>query len=169
MQITSTAFKANQPIPRQYSGEGQDLSPPLRWAGAPAGTLGFALLCEDPDAPRTPQRTHNFVHWILYNLPGNVTELPEGLPRRGFIDQPVTAAQGANSLGNTGWNGPMPPVGHGRHHYEFTLYALDRRLYLPTGISRDEFMLRIQGRTLTTAKLIGTYERKSLVELNAAS
>lgn len=167
MQLTSSVFANNQTIPFEFTGEGRDLSPPLAWTNVPDGTLGFALICEDPDAPRTPLRPGPFVHWLLYNLQGHVRALPRDLPRRGFLDQPVTAAQGTNSFGNTSWNGPMPPVGHGTHHYEFTLYALDKALYLPTGLSRDELEARLKGRILNTAKLTGLYERKSLVEREA--
>ncbi len=162
MKLTSSAFSYQQNIPGEHTGEGIDLSPPLAWSEVPEKTKGFALICEDPDAPPSSARNHPYVHWLIYNIPGETRSLPAGLARRGFLDLPVTAAQGINSFGNTGWNGPMPPQGHGLHHYEFKLFALDRRLYLPTGLSRTELMNRLEGRILESAKLVGTYERREL-------
>ena len=158
MKLTSTAFHEGDPIPRRHTGEGADLSPPLAWTGAPTGTAGFALICDDPDAP-TPKP---WVHWIIYNLPADCTGLPEGLRRDKTLTHPITAAQGKNSWprDNIGYRGPMPPPGHGRHRYYFKLYALDAALNLPPGLDKEQLLAKIKSHVLAEAQLLGTYERK---------
>lgn len=158
-QLTSAAFRPGQPIPIKYTGEGLDLSPPLAWAGAPPNAIEFALLCDDPDAP-TPQP---WVHWILMKIPGNVAELPAGLPRQAELASPAGAVQGHNSWPageNLGYRGPMPPPGHGVHHYHFRLFALRAPLPVLHNLEKEQFLKAIEGQVLAEAELIGTYERK---------
>lgn len=159
MQLTSRVFSRNEPIPLRYSGEGNDVSPPLEWSHAPEGTRAFALLCDDPDAPLRPGKEHPFAHWLIYNIPARITALPEGLPHRDILLLPVFATQGRNSFGKIGWNGPLPPPGHGVHRYHFTLYALSSSIPLASGMRREAFRLALQGHVLETAELVGTYER----------
>jgi Raf kinase inhibitor-like YbhB/YbcL family protein len=159
MKLTSPAFANNQTIPIRYTGEGQDVSPPLEWSFVPADCKGFALFCEDPDAPVMAGKDHPFVHWLIYNIPCNTSSLPEGLPQKGSFDLPLPASQGRNSFGTLGYNGPMPPKGHGVHHYEFTLYALSEDLNIPSGLRKQELLQKINGKILAVTKLIGTYER----------
>jgi Raf kinase inhibitor-like YbhB/YbcL family protein len=160
MQLTSASFQDQQMIPRRYSGEGEDVSPELRWSDVPASCQSFALICEDPDSPRVPGRDHPFVHWLIYNLSANTSFLPEGLAKQGTITSaPVDANQGTNSFGKLGYGGPMPPVGHGTHHYHFTLYALDRELSLAPGITQHDLLKAMEGHVLEEVKLIGKYER----------
>lgn len=159
MTIQSSAFANGQKIPAKYTGEGQDVSPPLAWSGAPSQTQEFALICDDPDAP-TPEP---WVHWLIYNLPPETNHFPEHLPRDARIDSPVAAGQGCNSWPdgkNLGYLGPMPPRGHGVHHYHFKLYALDKRLGLPAGITKQQLLEAMSKHILATAEIVGTYERK---------
>ena len=156
--VTSPAFTEGQPVPKEYTGEGADRSPPLSWSGAPAQTKEFALLVSDPDAP-----AGTWYHWVLYNLPATVTSLPEGLPRQAVLTEPVKARHGLNSWssGNVGYRGPMPPPGHGRHRYYFTVYALDAHLELAPNLATPQaFQKALTGHVLAEGQLLGTYERK---------
>ena len=163
MQLTSSAFQAQQAIPRRYSGESEDVSPELRWSDVPASAQSFALICEDPDAPRVPGRDHPFVHWVIYNLSANTSMLPEGLPKQASVTSaPIEADQGTNSFGRLGYGGPMPPVGHGAHHYHFKLYALDRELSLSAGVTKHDLMKAMEGHVIAESELIGLYERPEM-------
>jgi Raf kinase inhibitor-like YbhB/YbcL family protein len=158
LTVQSTAFKEGQAIPKKYTEDGQDLSPPLAWSGAPPETKEFALICDDPDAPR-PQP---WVHWVIYRLPAGTTALPEGVPPRARLEQPPGALQGKNTWpsGKTvGYRGPAPPKGHGVHHYHFKVYALDTALDLPPELTKDDLLARIKGHVLAEGELIGTYQR----------
>lgn len=150
MQLTSTAFASHGTIPARYSGEGEDVSPPLAWSGAPDGAQSFAVICHDPDAPLVTPGTYGFVHWVLYDLPGSITGLDEGTSQ---------GTAGVNNFGNSGYGGPMPPEGHGVHHYFFWVLALDRRLDLDPGLSMWQFLERAEPHILGMNRLIGTYER----------
>lgn len=160
MRLHCAAFDVEGNIPAKYSGEGEDISPSLEWSGAPAETVTFALVCEDPDAPHRPGKDHPFVHWLIYNIPSSVSFLPEGIPAENCLERPFQARQGKNSFGKIGYGGPMPPVGHGMHNYVFTLYALGSELDLPPGVEKDQLLAAIRGHELNSAKLIGTYERR---------
>ncbi|GIW73027.1 MAG: hypothetical protein KatS3mg102_2569 [Planctomycetota bacterium] len=150
LSLSSPAFSPGGRIPRRYAyrGEGDNVSPPLRWSGAPAGTRSFALICDDPDAPRAEP----WVHWVVYNIPAEATELPEG--------SAGGAALGVNDFEEQGWGGPMPPRGHGTHHYHFKLYALDTLLEPRAGMTKKGLLRAMQGHILAEAELVGTYERR---------
>ena len=150
MTLTSTAFDAGGPIPKKYTGEAEDVSPVLSWSGAPEGTKSFALICHDPDAPLVKPGTYGFVHWTLYGIPGSVTGLAEGTGD--FV-------QGNNDFGNSGYGGPMPPPGHGTHHYFFWLLALDAEPELPPGLTMWELLERIEPNVIGMNRLVGTYAR----------
>jgi Raf kinase inhibitor-like YbhB/YbcL family protein len=152
MKLESGAFGDGQPIPKEYSRDGGDTSPPLSWSGVPSGARSLALICDDPDAPRG-----TWVHWVLYDLPPAATSLPAGVRKS---DRPSSGGvQGRNDYGETGWGGPAPPKGHGVHHYEFRLYALDRELGLSPGATKVEVESALQGHVLAETKLTGTYRR----------
>ncbi len=154
LHITSSAFPSGQRIPEDYSGDGADRSPPLSWSGVPDGTAELALICDDPDAP-TPEP---WVHWIVYGIPADCRELPEGVSPK--TDQHLK--QGCNSWpsGQTiGYRGPLPPKGHGTHHYHFRLYALDQNLNAAPGLDKPSLLALMEGHVLATGELIGTYER----------
>ena len=155
-ELTSPTFVHGEPIPRKYTCDGEDISPPLRWSDPPQGTQSLALIADDPDAP-----VGTWVHWVLYNLPAETTQLAEGLPRDADLKE-LSALQGKNSLRseNLGYRGPMPPPGHGVHHYHFRLFALDAPLDLPPGATEDELFQAMAGHILAEGELIGTYERK---------
>ncbi len=159
-RLKCAAFKDQEMIPVRYAGEGSDVSPPLRWSGVPVGTEEFALICEDPDAPGDEP----FIHWVIYNISPNTTFLPEGVPGQPTIEVPIFATQGTNSFGNFGYGGPMPPIGHGLHHYIFRLYALNQKLGLPPGISETELRKAIEGKILDAAQLVGKYIREKVAE-----
>ncbi|RHW19589.1 YbhB/YbcL family Raf kinase inhibitor-like protein [Pseudomonas jilinensis] len=151
MQLTSSAFAHDGAIPAKHTGEGVDVSPQLSWNNAPAGTKSFAVICHDPDAPLiSANGTYGFVHWTLYNIPGSVTSLAEGCG---------DFTQGKNDFGKVGYNGPMPPQGHGQHKYYFWVIALDTELNLPAGLSLWELLAKIEPHAKAMNRLIGTYQR----------
>lgn len=151
MQLTSTAFANLEAIPTKHTGEGEDVSPAFSWQGAPDGTKSFAVICHDPDAPLiTPGGTYGFVHWVLYNIPGDVTSLAEG-------DDKYTS--GKNDFGNIGYGGPMPPNGHGVHQYYFWILSLDSAPDLPEGLSLWDFLAKVEPNVTGMNRLVGTYKR----------
>ena len=149
--ITSTAFEPETAIPKRYTGDCEDISPPLHWSEPPSGTKSIALICDDPDAPR-----HTWSHWVLFNLPPTVRELKEGVPTTATLDN--GARQGKNDSGDLGYGGPAPPKGK-PHRYYFKLYALDDVLNLPTGVKQDELEAAMTGHILDEGQLMGTYQR----------
>jgi Raf kinase inhibitor-like YbhB/YbcL family protein len=151
LELTSSAFPAGAPIPAQYTGDGQNLSPPLRWQNPPAGTRSLALLCEDPDAPRG-----TFTHWVVFNLSAESRELGEGISPEGTRANGM--AQGTNDFGKPGYGGPKPPPGK-PHRYVFKLYALDRMLDLHPGATRAQLLAAMKGHVLGESQLVGTYAR----------
>ncbi len=158
LTITSTAFTQGQPIPKKYSGEGADVSPPLAWSGVPENAKELVLICDDPDAP-TPEP---WVHWVLYKIPADTKGVAEAIPRQPRLKEPAGAVQGKNSwpTGDTiGYRGPMPPPKHGVHHYYFKLYALDRPLDQPPGLSKNALWENIRRHIMAEGVLMGTYER----------
>jgi len=158
IELTSTAIAEGKPIPKKYTGEGQDVSPPLAWSNLPEGTEELALICDDPDAPTAEP----WVHWVIYKIPADANGLPEGVDTSPQLNQPAGAMQGKNSWtsGRTiGYRGPMPPPGHGRHRYFFKLYALDTKLAVEPGASKNELLEKMSGHVLGEGQLVGTYER----------
>jgi Raf kinase inhibitor-like YbhB/YbcL family protein len=145
LRITSPAFPAHGPIPARYTGDSDDVSPPLEWYGVPEGTRSLAVVVHDPDAPLVD----GFTHWVLYGIPAGTTELTEG-------DTRFTA--GTNSFGNSGYNGPAPPPRHGPHHYYFWLYALDSDPHLEAGLERHALLGRVEDHVIEQARLVGIYE-----------
>lgn len=149
--LSSEAFEEGAAIPEANSCDGVSDSPPLAWEEPPGGTLSFALIVRDPDAP-----SGDFVHWILYNIPPGVTDLPATLPGLGGIAH--TGEHGVNSAGTQSYLGPCPPSG--THRYFFTLYALDTDLTLDSAPDAAELAAAMDGHILGQAILMGTYERK---------
>ena len=153
--IQSTAFRHNEPIPRKHTGEGEDVSPALSWSELPDGTQELALIVDDPDAPRPEP----WVHWVIYKLAPTLTGLPEAIAETQTLAVPEGALQGKNSWGKIGYGGPLPPPGHGVHHYHFKLYALDAALDVKPGLNKDQLLAKIKDHILAEGELIGTYQR----------
>ncbi len=143
--LETSAFENAQAIPSRHTCEGEDVSPPLRWTNVPERTRSLALVVDDPDAPGGV-----FTHWIAWGLDPAAEGLGESEP---------APSEGQNDFGTTGYRGPCPPPGHGRHRYVFRLYALDADLELGAGVAKAELERAIEGHVLTTAELVGTYER----------
>lgn len=141
-----------RPTPIQYTGDGADVSPPLQWSGAPPGTKSFALICDDPDAPRG-----TWVHWVLYVLPASTRNLPERLPTNDTL--PNGVKQGLTDFKRTGYGGPCPPTGN-PHRYFFKLYALDTELELEPRATKQQLLKAMQGHILAEASLMGEYQRE---------
>ncbi len=151
LTLTSTAFAEGQPIPKKYSCDAENVSPALKWSAAPSNTRSFALITDDPDA-----RADTWVHWVIYNIPANLAELPEGVPTSDAVLN--GALQGKNDFGKIGYGGPCPPRGN-PHHYYFTLYALDTALTLQAGATKADLLRAMQGHILAQGQVIGTYKR----------
>jgi Raf kinase inhibitor-like YbhB/YbcL family protein len=151
IELTSTAFQAGATIPKPYTGDGEDRSPPLRWSEPPPGTRSLALICDDPDAPRG-----TWVHWVLFNLPAEARELEEGVPATLTFGN--GAKQGKNDFGNIGYGGPAPPRGK-PHRYFFKLYALDAAVDLPAGATKAQLVDAMKGHVLAEGQLVGNYGR----------
>jgi len=150
MTLASSVFQQRGDIPGNYTGEGEDVSPPLSWSGVPEGTQSFALLCHDPDAPLVTPGSYGFVHWVIYNIPSSVTQLAEN-------EESYTS--GVNNFGSMGYGGPMPPEGHGVHHYFFWILALNAELDLKPGLSMEELLREIEPNVIGMNRLVGTYSR----------
>lgn len=145
MNLTSTAFQNNAPIPSEYTCDGADLSPPLGIIDVPSNAKSLVLICDDPDAP-----VGTWDHWVVFNIPVSTKEIPQGAEPKGI--------GGRNSWGRTGYGGPCPPSGI--HRYFFKLYALDISLNIPEGSAKKELEKAMQGHIVAKAELMGTYKRK---------
>jgi len=151
IQMTSSAFAESGMIPPKYTCDGQDVSPPLKWESVPEGTRSIALICDDPDAPMG-----TFVHWVLYNVPADVRELPENVPAEATLWN--GAKQGTSDFGTTGYGGPCPPGG--THRYFFKIYALDAPVELSAGATKAELLGAMEGHILAQGRLMGKYKRQ---------
>jgi len=154
LQLSSSAFSHGEAIPREYTCDGEGVSPPLTWSGLPPGTNSLALIVDDPDAPDPAAPKMTWVHWILYDLPPSLSSLPRGVAPD---ELPPGTREGGNDWKRTGYGGPCPPVG--RHRYFHKLYALDMvlpDLHRPT---RAKLEAAMRTHVIAQATLIGTYEK----------
>src|SRR2546426_12804299 len=149
-KVTSTAFNEGQPIPKQYTCDGVNISPPLEWSGVPKTAKTIAIVCDDPDAPGG-----TWVHWMLYNLPADNIGLVENLPATETLK--AGGFQGKNDFSKTGYGGPCPPSG--THRYFFKIYALDSELPLKAGATKEELMKAMEGHIVLQGQLVATYRR----------
>ena len=150
IQLTSTAFIEGAMIPQRYTCDGENISPPLVWAGVPSGSRSLALICDDPDAP-----VGTWDHWVLYNIPADAAGLQESIPEKTILD--TGAVHGSNSWGRIGYGGPCPPGG--THRYFFKLFALDTLLDLKSGATTSQLLEAMEGHVLTQGQLMGKYRR----------
>lgn len=150
MKVASSAFSEGKPIPKQFSCDGEDISPELSWEAVPAGTESFVLIADDPDAPGG-----TFVHWVIYDIPGKARTLQQNYPKQ-EVDSDGSK-QGVNDFRKIGYGGPCPPGG--THRYFFKLYALDTTLDAEAGLAKADILKRMEGRVLDEAQLMGTYSR----------
>lgn len=152
IMVSSTAFDKGGLIPEQYTCDGADSSPPLSWSNIPEGTETIALICDDPDAP-----VGTWVHWVLFNLPGDTQSLDQGLPSTGQLAN--GAYQGRNDFGKLGYGGPCPPGGS-KHRYYFKVYALSTTLTLVPGSTKADLLEAMEGHILAEGQLKAKYKRK---------
>ncbi len=150
-ELKSNAFGQNSPISAKYTCEGEDVSPPLSWDDSPQEVKSFALINDDPDAPGG-----NWVHWVIYDIPPEVSELAEGIPPEEELERGLK--QGINDFRRIGYGGPCPPPGK-PHRYFFKLYALDTVLNLKPGATKEELLSAMGGHILAETQLIGIYQR----------
>ena len=167
LTVSSAVFKNGEAIPADYTADGRNVSPPLAWSGAPAGTREFALILDDPDAPM-PQP---FVHWVIYKLPGNATGLPEAVPMGGTVKGTAVAGAMQGTTGfamfakpgglplDPGYRGPAPPPGK-PHRYTFKVYALSAPVDARDAMTKDDLLKAMEGKIVAQGEIIGLYERK---------
>jgi Raf kinase inhibitor-like YbhB/YbcL family protein len=148
--ITSTAFTEGGMIPRDYTCDGRDISPPLAWTGAPEGTKSLAIICDDPDAP-----VGTWVHWVLFNIPATANELPQSIPPDKLLED--GSRHGINDFRKFGYGGPCPPGG--THRYYFKIYALDTEFTQEPGLTKAELLKAMEGHVLAEGQLMGRYKR----------
>lgn len=155
LTITSSAFDNGGHIPRTYTCEGQDVSPPLHWTGVPGKTRSLVLIVDDPDAPDPKAPRMTWVHWVLYNIPPHAEGLPEAVSASGL---PAGTQEGMNDWHRTGYGGPCPPIG--RHRYFFKLYALDAVLEGLKKPTKAKVEAAMEGHVLEQTELVGTYQKE---------
>lgn len=150
LKVTSSSFKEGGMMPKSYAGDGDNMSPPLNWSAAPQGTKSFAIISDDPDAPRG-----DWVHWVVFNIPASATSLKEGIPQEKLLAD--GSRQGINDSGKIGYDGPCPPSGV--HRYYFKVHALDTMLDLKSGASKEELLKAMDGHILAKGHVMGRYKR----------
>lgn len=150
MKIKSSAFKHGEKIPRKYTCDGENISPPLTWENIPQETVTLTIISDDPDAP-----SKTWTHWLIFNIPPELSSLPEGVETVGEFENGII--QGINDFGSLGYGGPCPPFGV--HRYYFKLYALDKRLDLEPGATKEELLEAMKGHIIEKTEIIGLYSR----------
>ncbi len=150
LEVTTPAFRDGESIPAKHTCEGDDVSPALSWKGLPEETKSVAVFCHDPDAPLVKPGAYGFTHWLIYNLPAGSSGLEEAASE---------GAEGVNDAGNSGYNGPAPPPGHGLHRYFFWVLALDQELNLEAGLTLEQFLEKVEPHILGMNRMMGSYKR----------
>ncbi len=150
LEVRSSAFEDRGSIPSDFTCDGADRSPPIAWSGVPTQTQSLVIVAEDPDAP-----AGDWVHWLVYDLPPSLTQLPAGIPKDEKLS--MGGLQGKNDFGAIGYGGPCPPSG--THRYAFMVYALDTMLHLKPGATKRDLLKTMEGRVLAEGMLRGTYKR----------
>lgn len=150
IRVSSTAFKEGEMIPKKYTCDGENISPPLAWTNVPGGTKSLALIADDPDAPHG-----TWVHWVLFNIPAGVKELSEKIPPRSTLTN--GSRHGMNDFREIGYGGPCPPGG--THRYFFKFYALDSTLTLESSSTKTQVLKAMEGHVLGEGQLMGKYKR----------
>ena len=150
IEVKSSAFEDGGMIPKLYTCDGTDVSPPLAWTSVPKGTKSIALIADDPDAPMG-----TWVHWVLFNLPAHLKGLPENVPPQKSLEN--GGMQGTNDFRKIGYGGPCPPGG--THRYYFKVYALDMEINLQAGATKRKLLKAMEGHILAEGQLIGKYKR----------
>jgi Raf kinase inhibitor-like YbhB/YbcL family protein len=157
--VGSPSLKMDETMPRDYTPDGRNVSPPLTWSNLPAATREIAVVCEDPDAGNPPP----FVHWVIYRIPPTAKGLPEGIPIDPAAPMPAEisgAIQGMSGFRRAIYRGPAPPPGK-PHHYHFIVYALDADLGLTPGLTRADLLAAIDGHIIGRGEIVSIYERKA--------
>ncbi|AEG18781.1 YbhB/YbcL family Raf kinase inhibitor-like protein [Methanobacterium paludis] len=150
IKVKSTVFGEGNPIPKRYTCDGLNVSPPLEMSGVQESAKSLAIICEDPDAP-----SGVWTHWVIFNIPPESKTLPEGVEMDELLED--GSKQGLNDSGMVGYSGPCPPGG--THRYYFRVYALDSKLDLPPRISKQELLNAMEGHVLDKGQLMGLYSR----------
>lgn len=151
-EIKSTDFQNENEIPKEFTCQGNDISPELKWQGIPQNTKSFALICDDPDAP-----TRTWTHWVIYNIPAQITSLSKNFTKEEKLADGT--CQGINDFKKIGYNGPCPPAGK-PHRYYFKLYALNKKLNLEPGLTKKQLLQEMEGSIIEQTQIMGIYKRQ---------
>jgi len=151
LELSSDAFKEDEKIPKKYTCQGEEISPPLRWVNIPINVRSFAVLMQDLDTPLFP-----LTHWLIFNIPGNITSLDEGISHNNDLSNEIL--QGRNSMRKNAYLGPCPPFG--KHRYRFKVYALDKVLPNDKKINKKKFLKLTKGHVISKASLTGNYSKE---------
>lgn len=151
LKISSSAFENNDTIPKKYTCDGEDISPPITWGGVTGEIKSLVLICDDPDAPMG-----TWVHWVVYNIPPQTEGFSEGVESIDTLDS--GAIQGMTDFGRVGYGGPCPPSGP-VHHYHFKLYGLDKMLEAEEKINKEQLLKKMEGHIVAKGELIGLCKR----------
>ena len=157
IRVESPALVSGETMPRRYTPDGRNVSPPLAWTDLPEGVREIAVVCADFGAGSPPP----WVHWVVYGIPADAGGLPEGLPILPETPMPAAlagATQGLNGWGRPYYRGPAPPPGT-PHLYHFTVYALDEALNLEPGLTRRKLLKAMEGHVIGRGDLVPIYER----------
>jgi Raf kinase inhibitor-like YbhB/YbcL family protein len=154
LALTSPAFSHNGLIPKQYTCQGEDVSPALAWDELPEGTRSLALIVDDPDAPDPAAPKRTWVHWVLYNIPPSASGLKKAIEPAAL---PAGTREGKNDWQRTGYGGPCPPIG--RHRYFHKLYALDVMLPDLRQPTKAELEVAMEEHVIGKIELVGTYQK----------
>ncbi|PSP64589.1 YbhB/YbcL family Raf kinase inhibitor-like protein [Halobacteriales archaeon QH_8_67_27] len=152
LTVSTSAFDDGESIPERYTGAGEDVSPPLTVESVPADAETLAVVVDDPDA-------NDYLHWLIWNIPADRTEIPEGIPRTATVDSLDGARQGTNDFGGLGYRGPLPPTDDGPHTYRFTTVAVDTTLDVESGAGRDALESALDGRIVNRHRFTGEFEQ----------
>ncbi|MEJ2103299.1 MAG: YbhB/YbcL family Raf kinase inhibitor-like protein [Ignavibacteriaceae bacterium] len=152
IKLTSIAFREGDYVPKKFTCDGENVSPPLDWNGVPAEAKSIALICDDPDAPMG-----TWVHWVIFNIPSSTNKLSEKVPTDKVLEDGTT--QGSNDFRKIGYGGPCPPGG--THRYYFKIYALDKRIELAPGATKGELLHEMNGHIIAEGMLMGKYSRSN--------
>lgn len=153
MKIICSEFKDMEEIPKDYTCDGKDISPPLEISDVPEEAECITIVMDDPDAPGG-----TFDHWIIWNIPTEIDKIPENVPTDEKVSSLGEAPQGKNGFGEIGYRGPCPPSGPD-HEYHFKVYAISEKIDLNPGISKDDLENKMENKIIEKDSIVGTYGR----------
>jgi hypothetical protein len=152
LEVSSTAFQNGEMMPAKFTADGSDISPPLTIENISPEGESIAVIMDDPDAP-----VGTFTHWMIWNIPVEKNNIPEGIPQSKQVDSLADAVQGYNDFGDVGYRGPAPPSGV--HNYHFKIYILDQKIDIPFDSSKQKIVNTLKAHLLQKTEIVTKYQR----------